>query len=102
MRRAAAVVATYMIPDDLSSRRLISRDYVMDGDPSAGVLLDTAVANGQLASEYIDTDTHVAKDRTAVHRQARIRVGLCQLWHIRGQKRELSTDCTGQYMYGCM
>ena len=58
----------------------------MDGDRSAGVLLDTAVADGQLASEYIETDTHVAKDRTAVHRQARIRVGLCQLWHNRGAK----------------
>ena len=52
MRCVVAVVATYMIPDDLSSRRLRSRDYVMDGDPSAAVLLDTAVADGQLASEY--------------------------------------------------
>ena len=84
MRCVVAVVATYMIPDDLSSRRLRSRDYVMDGDPSAGVLLDTAVADGQLASEHIETDTRVAMDRTAVHRQTRIRVGLCQLWHNTG------------------
>ena len=100
MRCVVAVVATYMIPDDLSSRRLRSRNYVMDGDPSAGVLLDTAVANGQLASEYIDTTL------LRIEQQFTARLGYVldsvSSGTIRGQKRELSTDCTGQYMYGCV